>query len=470
MRHAMHARLLVIGLVLAALGTATLPGQRPADAAGWGEVGAGDSHACALTRNGGVECWGKNYFGQLGDGTTSRSWTRVPVLVEPGGSPLGGVIAVAAGANHTCAIVVPGKLKCWGENGSRQLGDGTTADRFTPVDVSGIESGVAAVDGGWQHTCALTEAGGVKCWGGNDSGQLGDGTTTTRGTPVDVLQEPGAPTLTGVEAIAVGGHHSCAIVAGTGGVRCWGENKNGQLGDGTTEDRPTPVSVVGLAGDVVAISAGGEHTCALTDGGAVKCWGRNSEGQLGNGSTVDSATPVEVLGLATGASGISAGGWFGSLSYGPDGHTCAILGQGSGMKCWGNNVRGQLGDGSHASSSTPVDVMVLKGSPANLGLGGYSTCVVTTEGDLECWGAGRFAATGDVNCDACVDAVDAALVLQLHARVLTVTCGSSVADSNADCLVNSIDAALTLQFDAGLIDTLPHKPPSTTDPRCDASG
>jgi alpha-tubulin suppressor-like RCC1 family protein len=258
--------------------------------------------------------------------------------------PLRNIAAIAAGEAHSCALTVGGGVKCWGRNRNGQLGDGTTEDRSTPVDVVGLTGGVEAIAVGQSHTCALMTEGGVKCWGANYSGQLGDGTTENRNTPADVVG------LTGeVEAMTAGGSHTCALMVG-GGVKCWGRNRNGQLGDGTTENRNTPVAVVGLASGVVAIAGGGLHTCALTVGGGVKCWGWNGFGQLGDGTTEDRSTPVAVVGLESGVAVIAAGATF----YGT--HTCALT-TGARIKCWGFNSHGQLGDGTTRRRSTPVDVL-----------------------------------------------------------------------------------------------------------------
>jgi len=335
-------------------------------------IDAGRYHTCALTAGGGVKCWGSNFFGQLGDGTTTDRNT--PANVSGLAS---GVRGIRAGVGHTCARTAGGGVKCWGGNWYGQLGDGTTTSRLTPVDVSGLASGVSGFTAGLGHTCARTAEGGVKCWGYNFYGQLGDGTTTDRHTPVDV-----SGLASGVSAITAGGLHTCGLTS-EGGVKCWGRNGAGQLGDGTTTDRYTPVDVSGLASGISAIAAGIYHTCALTAGGGVKCWGWNKEGQLGDGTTTQRYTPVDVSGLASGISAIAAG----------DHHTCALT-AGGGVKCWGWNYYGQLGDGTITNRLTPVDVSGLASGVTAIAAGDH-TCALTAGGGVKCWGGNQWGQLGD---------------------------------------------------------------------------
>jgi alpha-tubulin suppressor-like RCC1 family protein len=269
-----------------------------------------------------------------------------------------GVAAIAAGNWHTCALTATGGVKCWGYNEYGQLGDGSTTDRTTPVDVSGLTSGVAAIAAGNWHTCALTATGGVKCWGLNGSGQLGDG---GGGVPCNegysacrLTPTPVSGLGSGVTALAAGAWHTCALTT-AGGVLCWGSNWYGQLGDGTTEDRLTPTPVSGLTSGVAALAAGAGHTCARTTAGALLCWGWNGRGQLGDGGggvpcnegySACRLTPTPVSGLGSGVTALAAG----------NSHTCALTEVG-GVKCWGLNWLGQLGDGTTEDRLTPVDVL-----------------------------------------------------------------------------------------------------------------
>jgi alpha-tubulin suppressor-like RCC1 family protein len=331
-------------------------------------IAAAGDHNCAITTDAALLCWGSNYSGQLGDGTTADHSTPQAVtgLAE-------GVSAVATGTSHTCAISGDGQLQCWGANGDGRLGDGTTAQSSTPVDVDGLSSGVISVAAGEFHTCAVTDVGGVKCWGKNDKGQLGTGTTSFDPTltPVDVVG-----LSAGVVAVAAGSWHTCALLA-TGGVKCWGYNYWGQLGNGTNEDVPLPVDVVGLVG-TTKIAAGATYNCAITDipsTGGLQCWGYNGLGQLGDGTTDDRYTPVGVIGHSSGVTDVS-----GSVN-----HTCAVTDAGR-LQCWGSNLYGQLGDGTTASRSTPGDVTGLTSGVTAVASGGLHTCAITDYGTL-CWGS-----------------------------------------------------------------------------------
>ena len=329
-------------------------------------VSAGDYHTCALTRGGGVKCWGQNTDGQLGNGSTPDSATPV----EASGLRRG-VTAVVAGGDYTCALTSGGGVKCWGYNGSGQLGNGSTAGSPTPVDVVGLASGITAITVGDSTTCALTRDGGVKCWGR----LLGNGSTTTNTKPVDI-----SGLASGVTAIAAGYGHVCALMA-TGRVRCWGYNRYGQLGNGSTTNSAIPVDISGLTSGVTAIAAGAGHTCAITEEGGATCWGYGGDGQLGNGSTADSAMPVDVAGLTSGVTAIAAG-----ILHSEDGsHTCAVTSAGSAM-CWGPNTYGQLGNGSYTKSSVPVQVSGLASGVAAITVSNDHTCALTSGGGVACWG------------------------------------------------------------------------------------
>ena len=198
----------------------------------------------------------------------------------------GDVTDIAAGVDFTCAVQKDAAL-CWGSNDTGQLGNGSYTSSSVPEPVSGLESGVTAIAASVFHACAVKD-GEVWCWGENLAGALGDGTNQNSSIPVKVAGLEGE-----IRMLVVGGSHTC-VLTGAGGVKCWGANASGQLGDGSTENRNAPVDVSGLSSGVTAIAAGGSHTCAMLENGAVKCWGRNDDGQLGDGSNTDSNVPVDV--------------------------------------------------------------------------------------------------------------------------------------------------------------------------------
>jgi alpha-tubulin suppressor-like RCC1 family protein len=327
-------------------------------------IAVGDFHSCALLPDGVVKCWGSNTSGQVGNGTTVKSLIS-PVSV----TGLGRTIAIAAGGGHTCALVAGGTVMCWGDNSYGQLGDGTTDDSSVPVAVAGLTDARGIAAGGW-HTCALVGSDGtVKCWGMNGIGQLGDGTTTGRSSPVAVEG------LTGAQAVTAGRDHSCALVAG-GTVMCWGSNGVGQLGDGTITDRSSPVAVAGISG-ALDIAAGSEYTCALLGDHRVACWGDNYHGQLGNGTTTESFVPVTV-------SGLSDAQW---LAVGGD-HACVIVSDAA-VRCWGSGP----GNGEPQDSSIPVELLI--GRVTAISAGSEHTCALQSSGMVWCWGRNQFGQLGD---------------------------------------------------------------------------
>jgi alpha-tubulin suppressor-like RCC1 family protein len=281
------------------------------------------------------------------------------------------VHTLAAGSGHICAVTDLGGVYCWGWNLMGQLGDGTQTQRNVPTPVVGLANGVRDLAANRWHTCALSGAGGVKCWGDNSLGQLGDGTQTNRMAPVDVIG-----LTSGANAVAAGGTHTCAITA-TGGVKCWGFNLYGQLGDGTRDSRAAPVDVVGLADGVRAIAAGDDHTCALLSSGTVKCWGDNRFFQLGDDAHVlESSVPVDVRGLKEVRT-------LASVFL----HTCALTEE-VGVWCWGVNGEGRLGDGTDAvGRASPVPVVGLAGEMRTIAVGDSQSCAISTVGEVKCWGA-----------------------------------------------------------------------------------
>ncbi len=283
-------------------------------------ISVGYKHTCVLTKNGDVMCWGGGWTGRLEGGTD------------------GGYRAVAAGGFHTCLVTRAGGAQCWGGNALSGMGNDTEGDPGTPADVTGLTDGIQGISAGVEFSCAIHNGGAI-CWGLNDAGQLGDGTFTSSLDPREVLG-----LTSGVKAIVAGVFHTCALTAG-GEVWCWGENLSGELGDGSYQSSPVPVKVGGLEAGIQAVVVGGSHTCVLTKAGGVKCWGGNAGGQLGDGTTTDRNVPADVSGLTSGVVAIAAGG----------SHTCAMMSDGS-VKCWGQNEEGQLGNGTNTSSNTPVNV------------------------------------------------------------------------------------------------------------------
>ncbi|HUL59039.1 MAG TPA: RCC1 repeat-containing protein [Anaeromyxobacteraceae bacterium] len=338
-------------------------------------IAAGGLHGCALLSGGDVKCWGNNLYGQLGDGTFT-TYQAIAVSVSALGAQ---ALSLAAGSTHTCAVLSGGGASCWGGNASGQVGNGTT-DAHAPRAVLGLASSVASLSAGLAHTCALYAGGGAACWGSDQYGQLGERTLLVRNTPVDV-----GGLTSGVAAVAAGGYHSCAAVTG-GAVRCWGRNEAGQLGDGSVSLRATPAAGPDLGGPVSWIAAGYNHSCAVGPGGAAICWGYNFDGELGNGETVQESLPTGVSGLGSGVVAVAGGRL----------HSCALLAGGA-VDCWGYNLHEQLGDGTNADKLTPVQVSGLTSGVVALAAGGEHTCALLGTGGAKCWGLDNFGQRGDAS-------------------------------------------------------------------------
>jgi len=308
------------------------------------------SGLCVSLDDGTVRCSGTGVVAGLAASETAAN----PIPIVGLGSPLTTFVDdVSTGDDHACALLRTRQARCWGVNDNGALGDGTTIDRATPAVVGGNTplAGVVQISAGVFHTCAVLEDTTARCWGLNASGQLGDGTTTQRNAPVVV---GGSTPLSGVVEISAGQVHTCARLA-DGTVSCWGSNFFGQIGDGGRGSSQTPVGVVGLSG-ISGISAGAFHSCAVRLSGQALCWGRNLSGELGSGSTeVAQVTEPTFVGGATPTSGLRSVSASGSS-------TCAVT-TADQVRCWGSNTGGQIGDGTDVPRLLPTAVIGPVGSP-----------------------------------------------------------------------------------------------------------
>lgn len=338
------------------------------------EVRAGAAHACVVRQRGDIACWGAGTDGQLGDGAFRSRPAPGPVAAVAG---LARASSLALGARHTCALG-DGAVWCWGANESGQLGLGDTVPRAVPERVPGLTNVTAVVAGG-AFTCALATDGAVRCWGRNTDGQLGLGAPSDPGASVPML----VTALGAAETLAARDRHACAVTT-DGRVACWGANEQGELGDGTRVSRAAPVEVTALAGHrIVALAAGAAHTCALERGGAPWCWGTNQLGELGDGTNESHAVPERVpLLAAETVTALSAAGH----------HTCARQSDGTAW-CWGANQAGQLGEGTTGNISVPVPVTGIADA-ADLTAGDTFTCARRNNGTVWCWGDDRAGQLG----------------------------------------------------------------------------
>lgn len=348
----------------------------PTAAFGEGRLGLSIDRACFSPEVGGLKCWG------------AGSTAIIPVrgLSEK-------IASNSAGANHFCYLTDQRVVRCFGSNENGQLGTGGVESSTTPVDVPGLSPSID-VASGYGNSCALNANGGVQCWGG----------VAISFSPVSVSGLSG-PAL----AVAAGGSFACAIIA-TGDVECWGWNVDGQLGNGSRTSSDVPTRVVGLPRPAVAIATAVDHACAITDQGALFCWGDNANGELGDGTTSDSSVAKAVVGLSSGVLAIDGG----------EVHTCAVV-TGGAVKCWGWDAFGALGDGpgvgpQPTGSYTPKAVVGIAGA-VDVDLGRWSSCAVFPNDRVKCWGDNEHGQLGDGTTIDRSSPVDVQPLSPLHFRV-----------------------------------------------------
>jgi alpha-tubulin suppressor-like RCC1 family protein len=340
-------------------------------------VATGLFHTCALNGDGNVFCWGVNYSGQLGNGMNysySSHPTRVMGLSNK-------IISIAVSNNHSCALTDNGAVKCWGANSAGQLGNASFNSSNLPVDVVGLYRGVKAIAVGEYHSCALLNTGEVRCWGANDLGQLGNNNLGNSNIPITVNG-----LLSGVTKLAVGYDHACALV-NSSSIKCWGSNSQGQLGNSSLIDSSVPVLVSNLVGSFTSITASFSSTCTLAVSGVGYCWGGNSFGELGNGvSSLPVITPITMSVINSPISVLALG----------DSHTCILNNLGS-VECWGYNGKGAVGDGTTINTLLPETVIGLESNVIALASRDNHNCSILNSGVVKCWGDNYAGQLGNGN-------------------------------------------------------------------------
>jgi alpha-tubulin suppressor-like RCC1 family protein len=341
-------------------------------------IDVGLTHSCGLTSGGQSWCWGRNAGGQLGDSTASS--TLVPVATFQTGGPTFCSV-ITAGNSHSCSIDTSNAPWCWGYNGDGRIGDGTFVLRMAPSAVTGGLS-LTTISAGGQHTCALDGSGQAYCWGSNAYGQIGDSTTAFAYGPTAVHQPVGV-TFTQISAAD---KHTCAL-ASSGAAYCWGYGGDGAIGHNSLIGPKVPTAVSQPVGvTFTAVVTEYNHSCGLTSGGQAYCWGLNSSSQLGDSTTTNRTTPVAVQ---------QPGGLtFAALTTGSS-DTCGLDGSGQAY-CWGNNSNGQLGNGTTTATRVPTAVSQPGGVTfTQIGAGSVHTCALDTGGQAWCWGRNQYGQIGD---------------------------------------------------------------------------
>ncbi len=325
------------------------------------QIDGGSGHTCAVLNTGSVNCWGFNHSGQLGRGSTGG-----PALTAYAVEGISNAVQVVTGESHSCALLQTGTVACWGDNTFGQLGIGFSAPQPRPVSVPNLAD-VVYIDAGRYNTCATTEQGIGWCWGDNSEGQLGDRTFSSQNFPTRI------PLLTNIKKVVSGGSHSCALLQ-DGTIRCWGKGTVGQMGNGIKTQTIVTPSFVQNINSATDISSTGGNVCALLQNGTIHCWGGGTRGQLGNGSTQNSAVPVQVTGISNAV----------EVQLGMS-HACARL-QDQTLRCWGEGHHGQLGNGTTPlAQATPVTVTGISNA-LKLGAGHAHSCSILATNTIQCWG------------------------------------------------------------------------------------
>ena len=349
---------LMLAVVLGGAVEFAAPAPAPANSPSWRSVTLGATHACGVRSNGSLWCWGGNENGQLGDGTFSDR--QSPAIVGTASD----WASVDGGGGHTCGTTAPGALWCWGENGWGQLGTGgSDPSRPLPVRI-GAATTWDSVSAGSAHTCGVGNNGTLWCWGYNEDGQLGDGSTSARRAPTQV----GAGASW--DTVAAGQDHTCGVQTG-GTLWCWGANYRGQLGDGTTAERRTPTQV-GIAAHWASVDVDDSHTCGIQTNGTLWCWGANGDLGVGDGTRERRLLPTQIG---------AASEW---VTVDVDSHTCGIQTDQT-LWCWGYNSHGEVGDGTDRIRLAPVAVGTAADWAA-VAVGWAHSCGIRTSGTLWCWG------------------------------------------------------------------------------------
>jgi YD repeat-containing protein len=338
-----------------------------------------------VRQSGQAVCWGEDDNGRLGDNDGENLNESYPVAI----SGVADYLQISAGYASTCGKHADGKVTCWGYNNQGQVGEGTTTDRLVSTELAGIAPPVKYVeaDTGWSTSCAVTDTGEVYCWGENNNGELGQGNTTEYWAPVRV------PGIGNASDVQVAENTACALLV-DGTVRCWGRNDLGQCGDGSNTQRLSPVPVSGLSG-VVEIAGGTEYFCAIKSDKTAWCWGYNPYGNLGDNTVTSRNSPVQVhgidnVGMLSGAVAIGGGHYY---------HACAVLDNGTAV-CWGLDDGGQLGDDNVLSTRYYPRLVQgghtdFAGGRRKIDGGRYQSCALKTDGSAWCWGYDAQSKCGD---------------------------------------------------------------------------